>query len=93
LKVEASLLYPRAAEGEQALFPLSEVDNVLALLATALGIARRNMIGGIVAPGTDAGHQWNDFAFALPASPSYLDGKLEPARQRLGEGANVWAEP
>jgi hypothetical protein len=93
VKVEASLLYPRADEGEQALFPLEEVDAVLARLASALAIARKNMIEGILAPGIDAQDQWNDFAFALPASLSYLARKLELARERLGEGANVWAEP
>jgi hypothetical protein len=92
VEVEASLLYPRAAQGEQALFPLAEVENVLARVANALGISRRNMMAGIVAPGIDA-NRYNDFAFALPASPSYLDKKLEPARERLGEGVNVWAEP
>ena len=51
------------------------------------------MIEGILAPGIDAQDQWNDFAFALPASLSYLARKLELARERLGEGANVWAEP
>jgi hypothetical protein len=93
VKVEASLLYPGAADGGQAIFPLQEVDDVLARLATALGIARKNVTRGIVAPGVDAEDQWNDFAFALPASPNYLDRKREPARERLGEGANVWAEP
>src|SRR4029077_3531049 len=55
VKVEASLLYPRAQEGEQALFPLPDVDAALVQLATALAIARTNMINGIVAPGADAG--------------------------------------
>jgi hypothetical protein len=91
VKVEASLLYPRAEEGEQALFPLPDLDAVLARLAVALGIARKNMIGGIVAPGADA-DRYNDFAFALPASPSYLGRKAEPARQRLGEAAAIWDE-
>jgi len=93
VKVEASLLYPGADEGEQALFPLQGVDAVLARLASALAIARKNMIEGILAPGIDAKDQWNDFAFALPASLNYLARKLELARERLGEGANVWAEP
>jgi hypothetical protein len=93
VKVEASLLYPRAEEGERALFPLPEIDTVLAQLATALGIARKNMMRGIVAPGIDTGDQFNDFAFALPASPSYLDRKAEAARERLGDAANVWDAP
>jgi hypothetical protein len=92
VKVEASLLYPRAEEGEQALFPLPEIDTVLAQLATALSIARKNMIQGIVAPGVDA-DRYNDFAFALPASPSYLDRKAQPARERLGDAVDIWDAP
>ena len=46
-----------------------------------------------MAPGIDTGDQFNDFAFALPASPSYLDRKAEAARQRLGDAANVWDAP
>ena len=90
VKVEASLLYPRAQQGEQALFPLPDVDAALAQLATALAIARKNMINGIVAPGADAGDMFNDFAFALPASPSYVDRKSEPARERLGKAVEIW---
>jgi PD-(D/E)XK nuclease superfamily len=90
VKVEASLLYPRAQEGEHALFPLPEVDKVLTRLATALGLPRKTMTAGIIAPGTDAGDTYNDFAFALPASPNYLDRKTEPARERLGKAAEIW---
>jgi hypothetical protein len=86
VKVEASLLYPRAEEGEQALFPLPDV-------ATALAIARENMVSGIIAPGADAGDMFNDFAFALPASPSYIDRKSDPARERLGEAVEIWDAP
>jgi hypothetical protein len=93
VKVEASLLYPRAQQGEQALFPLPDVDAALAQLATALAIARKNMFNGIVAPGADAGDMFNDFAFALPASPSYVDRKSEPARERLGKAVEIWDAP
>jgi hypothetical protein len=93
VKVEASLLYPRAEEDEQALFPLPDVDAVLAQLVTALAIGRENMINGIIAPGTDADDIFNDFAFALPASPSYLDRKSEPARERLGKAVEIWDAP
>jgi len=93
VKVEASLLYPRAEEGEQALFPLPDVDAALAQLTTALAIARTNMINGIIAPGADAGNMFNDFAFALPASPSYVDRKSEPARERLGKAVEIWDAP
>jgi hypothetical protein len=72
---------------------LLEVEEVLVRLATALGIARKSIIEGIAVPGADAGDTYNDFAFALPASPSYLDRKLEPARLRLGAAADIWDEP
>ena len=91
VKVDASLLYPCAEEGEQALYPLHEVDEVLARLADALRIARESMTAGIAVPGEDA-DQYNDFAFALPASPSYLDRKREPAREQLGAAADIWDE-
>jgi hypothetical protein len=90
VKVEAALLYPSAQEGEEALFPLPNIDDVLAQLVTALTTARDNVINGIVAPGIDAADRFNDFMFALPASPSYLDRKSKPARERLGHAADIW---
>ena len=70
---------------------MHEVDEVLARLADALRIARESMTAGIAVPGEDA-DQYNDFAFALPASPSYLDRKREPAREQLGAAADIWDE-
>jgi PD-(D/E)XK nuclease superfamily len=93
IKVLAALLYPRAAEGEQALFPLADVDSVLAQLTTALTAARENIINGIAAPGCDANERFNQFRFALPASPSYLDRKGESARKGLGKAADIWELP
>jgi hypothetical protein len=90
MKVEAALLYPRAPEGEEALFPLPNIDDVLAQLVTVLTTARDNVINGIVAPGIDAADRFNDFVFALPASPSYLDRKSKPARECLGPAADIW---
>jgi hypothetical protein len=91
--VEAALLYPRAGEDEEALFPLPDVDGALARLANALGLARKNMIEGIVAPGMDAADRWNDFRFALPASPNYLERIAGRARDRLGAAADIWDAP
>jgi hypothetical protein len=90
VKVEAALLYPRAQEVEGALFPLPNIDDVLAQLVTALTRACDNVKNGVVAPGIDAADRSNDLAFALPASPSYLDRKSEPARERLGQAADIW---
>ena len=93
VQVEAGLLYPRAGEGEEALFPLSDVDGALVQLATALNIARKNIVEGTVAPGKDAADRWNDFSFALPASPNYLERIAERARERLGAAADIWDAP
>ena len=89
VKVLAALLYPRAEQGEQ-LFPLADVDGALAQLITALTAARGNIINGILALGLDAGEWFNEFRFALPSSPSYLDRKKDAARKRLGKAADIW---
>lgn len=90
IDVEASLLYPRAPEGEQALFPLNDVDAALDLLANAIAIARTNLENGIAVPGIDAADGYNDFAFALPASASYLPRKRPSADRRMGNATRIW---
>jgi hypothetical protein len=92
VEIEAALLYPGAAEGEQALFPLHDVDAVLARLATAIKRARSSIEAGLALPGIDASN-YNDFAFALPASQSYLDRKMALVQKRLGRAAAIWEEP
>jgi len=92
VNVEAALLYPLAGQGERALFPLRDVDAVLSRLATAIGLARKNVVDGIALPGIDADDAYNDFAVALPASAAYLTRKMPLARDRLGEGAKIWDE-
>ena len=93
IEIEAALLYPGAPDGEQALFPLSNLDAVLAQLTTAINLAREAVVSGIAVPGTDAEDDYNDFAFALPASPTYLPRKLPLARARLGQAADIWDAP
>ena len=93
VKIEAALFYPGAPDGEQALFPLGNLDTVLEHLAAAIALARETVASGIAVPGTDADNRYNDFAFALPASPSYLPRKLPLARERLGHAADIWDEP
>ena len=66
IEVDAALLYPRATEGDQALFPLQDVDATLERLAAAIALARRNIEAGLALPGIDANDDYNDFAFALP---------------------------
>jgi len=88
--VEASLLYPRAPEGEQAIFPLKNVDSALNLLADAIAIARTNFEKGLTLPGIDAGHEYNDFAFALPANAGYLPRKRPFLDRHLGDATKIW---
>jgi RecB family exonuclease len=93
LEIEAALLYPGAPEGKQGLFPLPDVDAVLARLATAIKLSRTNIEAGLAIPGIDADNDYNDLAFALPASQSYLTRKMPLTQERLGKAANVWDEP
>ena len=93
VEVEAALLYPIAAHNEEALFPLRDVDAVLAQLVTAINHARNNIAGGLALPGIDANNQFNDFAFAFPASPGYLPRKMPLAYGRLGDAVAIWEAP
>ncbi len=88
--VEASLLYPRAPDGEEALFPLDDVDGTLDLLADAIAIARANIENGLALPGIDAADDYNDFAFALPATATYLARKCPLAEQKMGAATKIW---
>lgn len=90
IDVEASLLYPRAPDGEQALFPLDDVDSALELLAAAIAVARLNVENGLALPGIDAAEAYNDFAFALPANAGYLPRKRPFADLHLGEATKIW---
>ena len=90
IDVQASLLYPRAPDGEEALFPLDDVDGTLDLLADAIAIARTNIENGLALPGVDAGDDYNDFAFALPATATYLAQKCPLAEQKMGDATKIW---
>jgi hypothetical protein len=93
IDVEASLLYLRAADGDQGLFPLHDVDAALDLLAGAISIARSSLENGLALPGTDAKHKYNDLAFALPADPNYLPRKQPIAATCMGDAVKIWDEP
>jgi ATP-dependent helicase/DNAse subunit B len=93
IHVEASLLYLRAADGAEGLFPLRDVDAALNLIAGAVATARANLEKGLALPGIDAGHAYNDLAFALPADPSYLPRKQPLAEAQMGDAIKIWAEP
>lgn len=93
VKVEAALLYPKAADGDQALFPLNDIQGALDTLAAAISCGRDNIEKGLALPGIDAGDGFNDYAFALPANPSYLTRKRPIADKHLGEAVKIWAAP
>ncbi|WP_247376156.1 PD-(D/E)XK nuclease family protein [Bradyrhizobium sp. 173] len=93
IDVEAALLYPRAAEGEQALFPLKDTRTALDTLASAIACARHSLENGLALPGIDAQDAYNDYAFALPASPGYLARKRPDADRQLGDATRIWEAP
>ena len=88
--VDAALLYPAAMDSVQKLLPLPDIEATLGQLASAIDLARRNIEAGLALPGIDAADNYNDLAFALPGSASYLPRKMALAKERLGEAANVW---
>ena len=55
-------------------------------------LARTNLEGGLALPGKDAGDEYNDFAFALPANPGYLPRKRPLADRRMGDAIKIWDE-
>ncbi|WP_225649078.1 PD-(D/E)XK nuclease family protein [Bradyrhizobium australafricanum] len=93
LAIEASLLYPNAAEGERAVFPLADLEGALAKISSAVVASRNALLSGLAPPGEDAAGDYNDHAFALPANPGYLQRKLPLAMIKLGPAAAVWEEP
>jgi ATP-dependent helicase/DNAse subunit B len=87
-RVETSLLYVRAQDGD-GLFGLENVDGALATLAGGIRTARESIENGLALPGIDVG-EYNDFALALPASPSYLARKKPLAAVKLGAATAIW---
>jgi hypothetical protein len=92
VEIEASLLYPNAREGEQALFPLADLNGALTKVSTAAAASRDALLSGVAPPGEDAAGDYNDHAFALPANAGYLPRKLPLAQDKLGPAAAVWDE-
>lgn len=91
--IEAALLYPSAEDGEQALFPLSDVDGALASLAKAIAESRAAIEEGNALPGIDAGDDYNDLAFAFPTAAGYLGRKTPLFEAALGHAAEIWKAP
>jgi len=86
--ITASLLYPR----ELIDLRLNDPEAALVQLATYLRAARESLARGAALPGPDAGGDYDDLRFALPANTSatYCISKLTAATERLGEAAGVW---
>lgn len=86
--ISASLLFPR----EQIDLQLDDPEAVLMEITGYLRAARISLAGGAALPGPDAGGDYDDLAFALPANASaaYCKRKLPAATERLGEVAQVW---
>lgn len=92
LKVTAALLFPRATDDQEALYPLENADEVAETLARFIALARANLENGFAVPGTDAASDYNNLAFALPANAagSYLPRKGPLVAKRLGEAVKLW---
>jgi hypothetical protein len=95
IKVEAALLFSRATDGKESLFSLANVNTVTKDLAHFIALARINLEGGLALPGIDAGDEYNDLVFALPANAkaSYLARKEQLVTRRLGEFVQLWERP
>ena len=88
--VEAALLY---LSGDGAYRPLKDTKAALKTLTTALLRAEASLRGGNALFGPDTGSDYDDLAFALPASPgSQTERKRADAAARLGDAALIWDE-
>ena len=92
-EIEAALLYPNAGEGEQALFPIADVEAALEFLSKAIVQSRGALETGNALPGVDAADKYNDYAFAFPAAAGYLARKKPLFDARLGEATRIWDAP
>jgi len=90
--IDAAVFYPYdEAAGYR---PLEDWAGTLAILIEALLAAKASLLDGAALPGVDAGNDYDDLRFALPASPgSFLDRKQVASQNRLGEAATIWDQP
>jgi hypothetical protein len=88
VEVEAALLYPRAGVTR----PLEDAPGTLDALAGYLRAARASLLAGAALPGPDAGGDYDDLAFALPAmaDKGWCRRKAEPVAAALGDAVLVW---
>jgi RecB family exonuclease len=86
--VDASLVYVR----QKVTLALDDPEGTLAELSTYLKRARDSLGEGRCLPGPDAGDDFDELSFALPANAAkgYRARKLAAARERLADAALVW---
>lgn len=87
--IQASLLYPR----EPVDLKLDEPEAALADITNYLRASKKSLASGAALPGPDAGSDYDDLTFALPANAggTYCKRKMLGAVERLGEVAQVWS--
>lgn len=91
VEVDASLLYLR----DETRLKLPDPQAALDAMVGYLNAARANLLAGVSTIGPDAGEEYDEFAFALPANAgaAYRQRKLAAAIERLGVAATVWEAP
>lgn len=88
VSISASLLFPR----EQIDLQLADPEATLAEITGYLQAARANLQSGNAFIGPDAGGDYDDLAFALPANAgaTYCKRKMPAAVENFGDAAMVW---
>lgn len=88
VSISASLFYPRANLDQ----PLRDPEATLTEITRYLRVARESLAKGAAVPGPDAGSNYDDLDFALPANAKaiYSKRKAPAVKQLLGELTQVW---
>jgi hypothetical protein len=92
LTIVASLLYLRPDPQEMKDLELSDPDATLTQVSEYLRFACAGLKAGHSLPGPEAGGDFDDLAFALPANAAavYCKRKAAAVAERLGDAARVW---
>ncbi len=88
VSISASLFYPRANLDQ----PLRDPEATLTEITRYLRVAKESLAKGAAVPGPDAGSNYDDLDFALPANAKaiYSKRKAPAVKQLLGELTQVW---
>lgn len=88
VKISASLFYPRANLDQ----PLRDPEATLSEITRYLRAAKTSLAKGAAVPGPDAGSNYDDLDFALPANAKaiYSKRKAPAVKELLGDVAQVW---